>query len=315
MKHKHIMLLCALTALLFTGCASKEVGLSATSAINSHTGQTDQTSGTSDPESPADVTGTANESHSSPTITAASEESTEQTGTADTTEPTATASQEEQATSEPVSSAAERPSTIEQLKDTEGFDTLSMTQSEYENLVADMISDPAISDTQIIEEICRVHIATSRAYVRDPGSYSTTTFFSPEAGENQLVKNHVLQYEYLNALYKSNGWTFYSDCLSFSEFKAEIDGDNAHASIVEEYAYDIDNGFDMLSQLSREYSIDLRKSSGNWYITCISTDSMIESTGNLEAAIALLNQTVESAGLSDGPDPSELELYYSKQHN
>ncbi len=225
-----------------------------------------------------------------------------------------------------VSAAAEQPSMIEQLEDTEGFDTLSLMQAEYENLVSDRISgsaansygsDPAaISDMQIIEEICKVHIATSRAYVRDPGSYSTTTFFSPEAGENQLVKNHVSQYKYLNALYKANGWTFYSDSLSFSGFKAEIDGDNAHASIVEEYSYDIDNGFDNLSWLSREYSIDLRKSSGNWYITCISTDSPIESEEiDVEAQIALLNQPVESTGLPDDPDmecdiaPASSNLY------
>ena len=40
----------------------------------------------------------------------------------------------------------------------------------------------AISDMQIIEEICKVHIATSRAFVRDPDNYSKTTFFSSEAG-------------------------------------------------------------------------------------------------------------------------------------
>ncbi len=314
MKHKHIMLLCALTALLLTGCASKEEGLSVPSATDSQTSQTDQTSGTSDPEISTDVTGTADENHTSPTITETSEESTEQT------EPTAAASQEKPSTAESVSKSvsltAERPSAIEQLEDTEGFDTLSLTQEEYESLVSDMISgSAAISDMQVIEEICKVHIATSRAYVRDPGSYSTATFFSPESGENQFVINHVSQYEYLTALYKAYGWTIYSDILSFSGFKAEIDGDNAHASIVENYSYDFDNGFDMLSQLSREYSIDLRKSSGNWYITCISTDSLIENSGDLEAQIALLNQTVESAGLSDDPDPAELKLYYSKQHN
>lgn len=211
-----------------------------------------------------------------------------------------------------VSGAAEQSSDLgnEQYADTDSFDTLSLTQTEYENLVSDKLIGAAVnsydsgsaelSDMQIIEEICKVHIATSRAFVRDPDNYSKTTFFSPEAGENQLVKNHVSQYDYLNALYEAKGWTFYSDSLSFSGFEVEINGDYANASIVEEYSYDIDNGFDELCWLSREYSIALRKSSGNWYITCITTDSLIEREEiDVEAQIALLNQPVEATGICD----------------
>ncbi len=107
MKHKHIMLLCTLTALLLTGCASKEEGLSVPSATDSQTSQTDQTSETSDPEISTDVTGTADESHASPTITATGEESTEQT------KPTATASQEEQPTADPASDPVSGETTAE----------------------------------------------------------------------------------------------------------------------------------------------------------------------------------------------------------
>ncbi len=78
MKHKHIMLLCALTAFLLTGCVSREEGLSDPSAINSQTSQTDRTSEASELESPADVSGTADESHAIPT---SSEKSAEQTET------------------------------------------------------------------------------------------------------------------------------------------------------------------------------------------------------------------------------------------
>lgn len=210
--------------------------------------------------------------------------------------------------------AAEQPleTGIERYADTDGFDTLSFTQTEYEGLVSGMISDgtanaycnsAAISDMQIIEEICKVHIATSRAFVRDPDSYSKTTFFSPEAGEKQLVKNHVSQYDYLNALYEAKGWTFRSDRLSFSGFQAEIDGDYANASIVEEYSYDIDNGFDKMCWLSREYSVNLHKSLGNWYITCITTDSPIEKEEiDVEAEMAFLSQTTETTGEFDDLD-------------
>ncbi len=161
----------------------------------------------------------------------------------------------------------------------------------------------AISDMQIIEEICKVHIATSRAFVRDPDNYSKTTFFSSEAGENQLGKNHVSQYDYLNALYEAKDWALRSDRLSFSGFQAEIDGDYAIAGIVEEYSYDIDNGFDEVCWLSREYSVNLHKSLGNWYITCITTDSPIEKAEiDVEAEMAFLSQTIETTDEFDDPD-------------
>ena len=211
-----------------------------------------------------------------------------------------------------VSGSAERLESIgnELYSDHEGFDTLSLTQAEYENLLSinhvgvttnAYVNDSIeLSDIQIIEEICKVHIATSRAYVRDPDNYSKTTFFSPEANDNQLVKNHISQYDYLNSLYEAKDWTVYSDNLSFSEYNVEINGDYANASIVEEYSYDINNGFDELCWLSREYSITLRKSLGNWYITCITTDSPIERKEiDIEVQIALIDHPVEAPSILD----------------
>ena len=94
----------------------------------------------------------------------------------------------------------------------------------------------------------------------------------------------------MNALYEAKDWALRSDRLSFSGFQAEIYGDYAIAGIVEEYSYDIDNGFDEVCWLSREYSVNLHKSLGNWYITCITTDSPIEKEEiDVEAEMAFLS--------------------------
>lgn len=164
-------------------------------------------------------------------------------------------------------------------KDTlaKGFDTLSYTNEEYKELA----KNKGQNDNDQIENLIIGYLATEKAYVRNPEVYERAVVF---VDEKALTSNTIAYREsesrYLQELNNLMGWTIYEDFLSFSQYKVTINQKMACASIVEDYKYFINDGFDGESYRRREYTFSLSKDSGFWTIVDIKTNDPWETEDN-----------------------------------
>ncbi|MCM1055355.1 MAG: amidase domain-containing protein [Bacteroides sp.] len=162
----------------------------------------------------------------------------------------------------------------------EGFDTLSLTQRDYESIAFGQSSTFSLTggrdEEEAVENTCKAYIAASRAYVRKPEKYSGKAFVEKESVSSATVEYRSSEFEYLNKLNEATDAEIVYDSLSFSGFKADINGGEAEASIVEEYTYYRDDGFDIESFRMREYTFKLVKGESGWEITDVRTNDAWE---------------------------------------
>jgi len=155
-----------------------------------------------------------------------------------------------------------------------GFDTLSFSQDDYQNI---LINSEKMSEDNQIKNICESFIASSRAYVRKPSDYSNSVYLDKNRTMTAQVEYRLSEYDYLNSLYNALDWKITSDSIVFDKFSVEINNDNAYASIVESYTYDITDGFKDNSFRRREYTFTLSKGDEGWRITNVTTNDPWES--------------------------------------
>ena len=183
-----------------------------------------------------------------------------------------------------------------------GFDTLSLTQEDYESIASNQTSAFSINgeanEEKMIENTCKAYIAASRAYVRRPDRYSGNAFVEEESTSNATIEYRTSEFEYLNKLNEVLDYEIVYDNISFDGFKAEIDGENAEASIVESYSYYQNDGFDTECFRMREYTFKLLKDDNGWEITEVKTNDAWEEEGfnyepiNIDEAINAATKSI-----------------------
>ncbi|MBD5115138.1 MAG: hypothetical protein HDT46_08050 [Ruminococcaceae bacterium] len=182
------------------------------------------------------------------------------------------------------------------------FDTLSLTQEDYESIASNQISAFSINseanEEKMIQNTCKAYIATSRAYVRRPDRYSGNAFVEEESTSNATIEYRTSEFEYLNKLNEVLDSEIIYDNISFDGFKTDIDGENAEASIVESYSYYRNDGFDIESFRMREYNFKLFKGDNGWEITEVKTNDAWEEEGfnyepiNIDEAINAATESI-----------------------
>lgn len=150
-----------------------------------------------------------------------------------------------------------------------GFDTLNYSNDVYKALA----NDNLVKDSDQIENTIIGYLATEKAYVRSPASYSQSIgYVIDKAHKSTTIAYRESESEYLKELNKLMGWTIYKDNLSFSDFKVTIGKQFAQASIVEDYQYFIDDDFGEESFRRRKYSFEMVNSSDGWKIKEVKTN-------------------------------------------
>lgn len=158
-----------------------------------------------------------------------------------------------------------------------GFDTLSYTGEAYNKLA----ESKGLNDNDQIENLIIGYLASEKAYVRNPEAYVRAVGFVDEkAQSSKTIAYRESESQYLKELNNLMGWTISEDYLSFSQYKATINQETARASIVEDYKYFINDGFDGESFRRREYTFELSKDSESWKIVDVKTNDPWETEDN-----------------------------------
>lgn len=157
----------------------------------------------------------------------------------------------------------------------DGFDTLTYRQEEYE-----VFKNVHITLEQNIEYIVKGFLVSNKAFVRRPDLYKMKNFISRNAMSNETVAYRLSETEYQRQLNEAMGWEITGDKISFSNYRFEISGDSATASVVEDYRYHITDGFDSESFRRREYTFKLERENNTWKITEIKTNDPWETDGS-----------------------------------
>lgn len=171
--------------------------------------------------------------------------------------------------------------------------TLSMTQAEYITSAKNTISQSDTDDLKI-EAICETFLTLAKASVRDPQSYDCTQLIDTNSLNKNTVQYRLTDYQYRSALNKALGWEILQDDLVFTDFKAEVSGNTAIASVVESYSYYITDGFDSESFRRKMYTFELLLDSNGWKITNMTTDDPWEADEKFEYAPIDVNGAVDA---------------------
>ena len=158
------------------------------------------------------------------------------------------------------------------LEKEKGYDTLSKTHAEYmSSLNVSTFSLTNSNDEKAIEETCKVFLSICRASVRS-NDYQPSSLIDSQSLDSDKNQYRLSEYKYLSDLLISTKCEILYDTISFNGFRCKIDGNNANASIVENYSYFVNDDFNELSHQTREYYFKLEKTNNTWLIYEVTTN-------------------------------------------
>jgi len=160
-------------------------------------------------------------------------------------------------------------------------DTLKMKQTDYSACV-NMLIGKDTSDEEIIEMNIKAFLTYAKASVREPELYDCSVMLSNKSKTLDTVQYRVSEYQYQAALNEAMGWDILNDDLQFTDYKIEIDGNKAKATVVESYTYFITDGFDSESFRRRMYTFILENEDNTWVITDVTTDDPWETDDDFQ---------------------------------
>lgn len=165
-------------------------------------------------------------------------------------------------------------------------ETLSLSPAAYMQKVETVGKNAHYSDSAKIEAVCQTFLSMAHASVRSQ-AYDCTWLIAQESISEPTIQYRLSEFSLQNALYAAESVEITQDKISFHSFEADISNDAAVASIVEEYVYYLDEGFDDdYNYRMREYTFSLSKdSSGDWKITKMVTNDPWETESFAYAAI------------------------------
>lgn len=168
-------------------------------------------------------------------------------------------------------------------------ETVHASPTTYIRNVEEASSNPLLNESSKIELTCKTFLTMARASVRNQ-AYHCTELISTEGASDSTIQYRLSEYELLHALQQANGAEIYADDIKFSNFSAEIFENTATASVVEEYSYYVDEGFDDdFNYRMREYTFTLEKENDNWCIAQVVTNDPWETEDFDYAAFAALD--------------------------
>ncbi len=168
-------------------------------------------------------------------------------------------------------------------------ETIHASPTTYIRNVEEASANPLLNESSKIELTCKTFLTMARASVRNQ-AYHYTELISTEGASDSTIQYRLSEYELLHALQQANGSEIYADDIKFSNFSAEIFENTATASVVEEYSYYVDEGFDDdFNYRMREYTFTLEKENGNWCIAHVVTNDPWETENFDYAAFAALD--------------------------
>lgn len=168
-------------------------------------------------------------------------------------------------------------------------ETIHASPTTYIRNVEEASSNPLLNESSKIELTCKTFLTMARASVRNQ-SYHCTELISTEGASDSTIQYRLSEYELLHAIQQADGTEIYADDIKFSNFSAEIFENTATASVVEEYSYYVDEGFDDdFNYRMREYTFTLEKENDNWCIAQVVTNDPWETEDFDYAAFAALD--------------------------
>ena len=152
-------------------------------------------------------------------------------------------------------------------------ETLALSPSAYVQKAMSVTKNMRCSDNVKIEAVCQTFLSMIHASVRNQ-AYDCTWLIAQDSMDAPTIQYRLSEFAFQNALNDTKNVEITQDKISFHSFKANISNDTAVASIVEEYVYYLDEGFDDdYNYRMREYTFSLSKDSGNqWKITKVITN-------------------------------------------
>lgn len=175
-------------------------------------------------------------------------------------------------------------------KDITHNDSLLLSQSGYENKVNSANLENAGNENKIKAAV-QTFILVSRAKMRNGNAYDEKFLIKKDKlSDNNILyrlKSNELRYQ-LNKKLRVIKW----DNIDFNNFNVTINGNQADASIVENYSYYIDDTFKDTCYENKIYYFTLSLSGSKWYITNIKTSDPWETDDNFVYKDFDVNQAV-----------------------
>ena len=157
------------------------------------------------------------------------------------------------------------------------------------------------TDDQAIQAACETFLTLAKASVRNSSAYDCTKMISLDSLDNDTVQYRLSEYAYQSEQRKTLGWDIVRDTLNFNNFKVSYADGIATASVVEEYNYYANDGFNGDSCRVKEYTFTLSKDGKGWKITSIKTndpyemeDSFDYSPIDVSVAIGILKAEIDA---------------------
>ena len=162
-----------------------------------------------------------------------------------------------------------------------GNDTLSKSQDEYLATIKSTRSILADNEEKTIRAVCESFLTICRASVRK-NDYYPQVLIDEECIKSDKIQYRLSEYTRLANIHSDSDKEIIWDEISFPSFSCSINNNVAEVSIVEDYTYFYNDGFDGLNYRVREYYITLQKNDGSWEIINITTNDPWEKDNNYE---------------------------------
>lgn len=186
-------------------------------------------------------------------------------------------------------------------------ETVNVSPDVYIQTAEAILLDVHCADELKIEAVCKTFLTMAKASVRDQ-DYDCTWFIAEDGMKDAAIQYHLSTFAFQNAFNNAREVEIFDDNISFRDFAVEIENGSATASIVEEYSYYLDEGFDDdYNYRMREYTFSLiLDNSGEWRIIGMSTNDPWETEAFLYQAIDV--ESVVQAMLTPTADESSAIL-------
>lgn len=191
-------------------------------------------------------------------------------------------------------------------------DSLLTSQLGYEKKIDNSYLQNTANENKIKVAV-QTFIFVSRAKMRNGNAYDEKFLINKsklnDANILYRLKLNELHYQ-LNKKLRVIKW----DNIDLKDFNVTINGDQADASIVENYSYYIDDTFKDTCYENKEYYFTLSLSGGRWYITSIKTSDPWEKDANFVYKDFDVNQAVNDV-LAPSSKPSNAQELLAAKDN
>lgn len=201
---------------------------------------------------------------------------------------------------------AETLSATDQAAAASDTDTLALTQASYSQVISSL--SRLGSDSDKIQQTIETFLRMSKAKSRDFNDYDVGALLDAASITFPTINYYLKNLEYRYLIDKANNIETTKDDVLFSGFNVVINGDQAKASIVENYSYVIQGKFNMTCSRTKEYTFGLQSINNGWYISSITTNDPWEQDPSFSYSDFDVKAQVASAmSNTSSPSPNEAE--------